>query len=187
MHEFNLLPWRQICQKRHLQALLFDLIFVALIGVLITIIWVIIASQGLSNQYKRNNYLKEQTTVYAKENARIVKLEEEKIALLGKIELLNNLETERQRVLSVWSGLSSALPTSVYLTSIHKNKNELSFEGRAEHSKAVAQLMRALENDPTFDRPVLSNISLIGKPGYGAENAFKITVNITQKIKKEPQ
>ena len=179
MHQFNLLPWRKIQHKKHLKSLILDYGFVVFIGVIIIFIWLLIASKGLSNQYERNNYLKAQNAVFAKTNLQLVKLEKEKIEFLRKIKLLNTLEGERQKILSVWAGLSHAMPESVYLVSIDKNKNELSLEGRAENSKSVAQFMRLLENDPVFDRPTLSNISLIGKPGFGSESAFKISVKIS--------
>ncbi|WP_192484428.1 MULTISPECIES: PilN domain-containing protein [Cysteiniphilum] len=176
MHNFNLLPWREMRQKKHLKSLALDFGFVVLVGVVITFIWLIIASKGLSNQYARNEYLRTQNVDFLKNNAELVKLEKEKLELIRKIELLNNLEKERQKVLGVWFGLSQTLPDTAYLISIEKNKNELLLEGRAENSKAVAQFMRALEDSPEFDRPTLANISLIGKPGFGAENAFKISV-----------
>ncbi|WP_395946413.1 PilN domain-containing protein [Caedibacter taeniospiralis] len=176
MHTFNLLPWREMRQRKHLKALAWDFSFILCVGVLITFIWMIIASQGLSTQYEHINYLKEQNDIFLKTNVQLVKLEKEKIALIGKIELLNKFAKERQQLLAVWSGLSQALPDTVYLVSIVKNKDEISLEGRAKDSKSVAQFMRALEDNPVFDRPILSNISLTGKPQAGAENTFKINV-----------
>jgi len=176
MTSINLLPWREALRKERQQK------FYIALGISVVIMALVIL--GVHSQYSlmidyqqaRNNFLDQQIAHLDKQIAEIKTLEEQKDKLLARMNVIQQLQQGRPKVVHVFDELAKTLPDGVFLTSLKQDKSSVLIEGFAQSNARVSAYMRNLDASPWFTDPKLDVIQATGKTPE--DHASKFTLNV---------
>jgi len=176
----NLLPWRE--ERRRLR----DRKMVAN-GVLIWILCAVMVFAGFTfyknkqkNQSKRNNYLTQEIKKLDKKIAEIKTLREQKENLLVRMQVIQDLQSERRRVVHLFDDIVRKLPEGVYYSSLSKKNRNFNMNGIAQSNARVSDLMNRLDSSEWFDNPNLNVIDVTPSQGVRISQ-FKLRVSEEKK------
>ena len=179
MIRINLLPHRaEKRQARQIQFIALSVISIVLGGLLVGVVQVAISTQ-ISYQERRNAYLKQETAVLDKQIEEIKKLREQTQALLVRKNVVEALQSTRSDVVHLLDQMLRILPDGVYLKSLAQTGNAINLTGYAQSNARVSTLMRAIEDSPWLDTPVLVEIRASGS-GTARISEFTLNFNLTK-------
>jgi len=179
MMRINLLPHRaEKRQARQVQFIAFGVISVVLGGLLVGFVQVAIGTQ-ISYQERRNSYLKQETAVLDKQIAEIKKLREQTQSLLARKNVVESLQSTRSDVVHLLDQMLRILPDGVYLKTLNQTGNKIEVVGYSQSNARISTLMRAIEDSPWLDTPVLIEIhsSTVGGTRL---SEFKLNFNLSK-------
>jgi type IV pilus assembly protein PilN len=184
MTRLNLLPWREMRRKEQDR----KLISVAVgSGVLMLVIvgftyWRLEAM--IDNQALRNDFLVKETKRVEEELKEIKALEKTRDDLIARMNVIEQLQQDRTRIVHVFDDLVRKLPEGVYLTSLKQTGVNFTISGVAQSNARVSAFMRNLDSSDWFVNPDLDVINVSAK---GNDRLSQFTLRVGQKIKpKEP-
>lgn len=180
MMRINLLPHRaEKRQARQVQFIAFSVISIVLGGLLVGFVQVAIGTQ-ISYQERRNTYLKQETAVLDKQIAEIKKLREQTQSLLARKNVVESLQSTRSDVVHLMDQMLRILPDGVYLKTLKQAGNKIELIGYSQSNARISTLMRAIEDSPWLDTPVLIEIhsSTVGGTRL---SEFKLNFNLSKK------
>jgi type IV pilus assembly protein PilN len=158
MMRINLLPHRAEKRRaRHVQFIALSVISVVLGGLLVGFVQVAIGTQ-ISYQERRNTYLKQETAILDKQIAEIKKLREQTQSLLARKNVVESLQSTRSDVVHLLDQMLRILPDGVYLKTLKQTGNRIEVVGYSQSNSRISTLMRAVEDSPWLDSPVLIEI-----------------------------
>lgn len=174
MARINLLPWRDELRKKKQQDFAAG-IGAAVLGTALLLVLVYMYIEGLKeHQNFRNQMLKNEIAVLDKKIAEIKDIEDKKNKLLTKIDVIQKLQESRPEIVHLFDELAKVTPEGVYLTKFAQLEATLTLDGKAESNARVSAYMRAIDNSPWLNTPVLSVIKGEGK-NNGEMNDFSMT------------
>lgn len=186
MTAINLLPWRETLRKERQQK------FFTMLGISVGVMCLIIGaihleiSKNLDYQNLRNDFLEEQITRIDKLIAEINTLEDKKQNLLSRMDVIQQLQQDRPRIVHIFDELAKTLPDGVYLTSLKQTNDEFAIKGYAQSNARVSSFMRNLDNSDWFSDPKLGLIEATSKTTSGNRNSkFLLNVSLANKQQSE--
>ena len=184
MMRINLLPHRAEKRRaRQIQFAALCAIFLVLGAMLVGIVQGAIGTQ-ISYQERRNAYLKAEISILDKQIEEIKRLREQTQALLARKNVVESLQSTRSDVVHLLDQMLRILPDGVYLKTLKQKDTKISIVGYAQSNARISTLMRAIEDSPWLDSPVLveihvANVAMGGK-GISRANEFSINFNLTR-------
>ncbi len=172
----NLLPWREerrILRDSKMVANGF-LIWI-LCGGLVFAGYTFLKNEQASQKF-RNDYLEAEISKLDKKIKEIKTLRAEKENLLVRMEVIQNLQKERRKVVHLIDDIVKKLPEGVYYSSLSKNKNNFNLAGTAQSNARVSDLMNRLDSSDWFENPSLSVIDVTPREGVRLSQ-FKLKVS----------
>ncbi len=166
----NLLPWREEQkeqQKREFVSFL-GLGVVAASGLML-LVHMLIARQ-ISFQNDTNLFLKNEIVKLDQQIAEIQALQKEKQQLLARMEIIQQLQTNRPQIVKLFDGIVRTVPEGLYLTNLARTGPNLVIDGKAESNTRVSTFMRNIEASNWLKDPVLTYIQADTKEGQQPEN-----------------
>ena len=179
MMRINLLPHR--AEKRHarqVQFIAFSVISLVLGGLLVGFVQVAIGTQ-ISYQERRNTYLKQETAILDKQIEEIKKLREQTQSLLARKNVVESLQSTRSDVVHLLDQMLRILPDGVYLKSLKQTGNRIALIGLSQSNARISTLMRAIEDSPWLDTPVLVEIHAVTAGGTRLSQ-FSLNFNLSK-------
>jgi type IV pilus assembly protein PilN len=125
--------------------------------------------------------LKNEIAVLDKKIAEIKDIEQKKNKLLTKIDVIQKLQESRPEIVHLFDELAKTTPEGVYLTKFVQLDATLTVDGKAESNARVSAFMRAIDNSPWLNSPVLGVIKGQGK-NNGEMNDFSLTAKQGKKV-----
>ena len=155
----NLLPHREAARKRRREAFQATMLASFLVGLLISVL-VYTWFQGLiSDQQAKNNYLTEQIKALDVQIKEISTLEEEITALQARQKAVEDLQSDRNLPVHLFTELVNQQPDGVYITSIKQANQAITMQGMAQSNERVSEMLRNLSNNtPWLAKPELVEI-----------------------------
>ena len=155
----NLLPHREAARKRRREAFQATMLASFLVGLLISVL-VYTWFQGLiTDQQDKNNYLTEQIKALDVQIKEISTLEEEITALQARQKAVEDLQSDRNLPVHLFTELVNQLPDGVYITSIKQADQAITMQGMAQSNERVSEMLRNLSNNtPWLAKPELVEI-----------------------------
>lgn len=155
----NLLPHREAARKRRREAFQATMLASFLVGLLISVL-VYTWFQGLiSDQQDKNNYLTEEIKALDVQIKEISTLEEEITALQARQKAVEDLQSDRNLPVHLFTELVNQLPDGVYITSIKQADQAITMQGTAQSNERVSEMLRNLSNNtPWLAKPELVEI-----------------------------
>ena len=179
MIRINLLPHRAEKRRAHqIQFAALSVISLVLGALLVGFVHAAISTQ-ISYQERRNAYLKQEITVLDKQIDEIKKLREQTQSLLARKNVVENLQSTRSDVVHLLDQMLRILPDGVYLKTLKQAGNRISMAGYAQSNARISTLMRAVEDSPWLDSPLLGEIRASSAGGVRISE-FTLTFNLTK-------
>lgn len=159
MARMNLLPWRE--EKRKQQSKVFGAQLVG--GIALTIVGCFAANLFISgnadHQQRRNNYLQSEIRALESQLTEIAELESTKSKLLSRMEIIQELQTQRPQVVHMFYEIATAIPSGIQLSELSQSGAQLTLKGRTQSNARVSEFMRLLDSSPWMSSPSVKNIT----------------------------
>ncbi|MDH3353613.1 MAG: PilN domain-containing protein [Chromatiales bacterium] len=177
MARINLLPWREELRNQRNKD------FYTLIGLAAGLMLVIVAAVHLQiqseidYQNRRNGLLQKEIMLVESKIAEIKDLEKKKQKLLSRMEIIEQLQSNRPEVVHLFDELVHLVPDGLYLQSLAQNSRLLTIKGVAQSNARVSAFMRALDQSIWFDEP---NLLVIKAETKGIDRSREFTLLVKQ-------
>jgi type IV pilus assembly protein PilN len=173
----NLLPHRQL--RRAQQQRLFVVLAVAVAGLGLAAVAVgqVQLLNAKSAQDRRNAFLRMEITKLDKQIAEIKQLRDKTQDLLSRKSVVESLQDSRTEAVRMFDELARRLPEGLYLKGVKQSGDSLALSGYAQSSARVSTYMRALDETPLFQDPVLVEVKA-AQVGKLRVNEFSMNVKI---------
>lgn len=177
MAHINLLPWRE--ERRQERQQQFYIAIVAGIVFAAAVLYFAISYVDgmIADQTSRNNYMQSQIAIVDKQIKEIKGLEKQRDQLLARMQVIQDLQRSRPKVVKVFDALVRTVPKGIYLTKVTRRGNMLTLEGVAESNARVSVFMRNLDDNPEFDEPQLK---VVQRSTGRNEDIRKFTLEVTE-------
>jgi type IV pilus assembly protein PilN len=169
MPSINLLPWRQALRQRRRKEFLIGIGAAAGLAALVTLLTHFTVSSMIDSQNRRNELLKTEIAELDKAIEQILALEEQKSAMISRMEVIDTLQASRPEVVKLFDQIVSTLPEGVYLTSVKQSQKKIEFNGVAQSSTRVSAFMRNIDSSESLSAPELKVIQTGTNAGPGAQ------------------
>lgn len=181
MPHINLLPWREELRKRRQKE--FGVLGFATVVVALGIVALVHMqfNDEIEFQHQRNHYLQEQIAMLDRKIKQIKDLDEQRHRLIARMEIIQQLQASRPRIVHLFDTLVQTLPDGVYYRKIVQRGNLLTLQGAAQSNARVSSLMRNLDASQWLTKPNLLEIKAEKNKAAGKMrlSAFNLQVQQT--------
>jgi type IV pilus assembly protein PilN len=176
MAHINLLPWReelrQERQKRFYVALGAGFLFAAAVLYLV----VLYADGLIDEQNQRNQFLEQEIAKVDKKIKEIKDLENQRDRLLARMQVIQELQQSRPKVVKVFDSVVRVVPEGVHLSTLTRTGNLLDFNGVAQSNARVSVFMQQIDKNQEYDESRLKVIKRTSSKD-DAIRTFTVEVN----------
>ncbi|WJW75688.1 PilN domain-containing protein [Thiohalobacter sp. IOR34] len=178
MAHINLLPWREKKRKEQQQEYAFIVGGVAVLGALVWGLAHMQMESFIEGQQGRNSFLQREIASLNKEIEKIKDLESTKSKLLARMNVIQELQSNRPLSVHLMDELVRTIPDGVYLTALEQKGTLLTLEGKAESNARVSAYMRNIDNSLWLGNP---RLEVIETEIIDRRRVAKFTLLATQK------
>jgi type IV pilus assembly protein PilN len=185
MARINLLPWREKLRtqrKREFGAMLVGGILVA--GMAVGY-WYWFNEGRIDHQRMRNAYLQTEIKAVDQKIREINKLEKTRKQLIGRINVIQNLQASRPQVVHLFDEVVATVPDGVHLTELTQSGSNVTVAGRAQSNARVSAYMRNIEQSPWLAAPNLKIIENKDQAKRDGDEGSEFTLSAKQVVPKE--
>jgi type IV pilus assembly protein PilN len=181
MSEINFLPWREEAKARRLKNLV-----VAAVGLWIVAGLIVFGAYNYFEDLKRNHnarnsFLRAEIQSLDEEIKEIDQLRQQRDKLISRMQVIQNLQSDRTELVNILSDMVRNVPEGVYLTKLQLQESKVTLSGRAESNGRVSSFMRALEDSSWYHNPTLKIIRAVGGD---APSEFSLQIAKAGSVKK---
>jgi len=183
MAQINLLPWREE-RREERQQTFYSILVAGLIFAAVVLYGVIVFANSLiDEQNNRNAYLKTEISELDKKIKEIKTLEQQRDRLLARMQVIQELQASRPKVVKVFDALVRTVPEGIHLEKVVRQGDMLTLDGVAQSNARVSVFMRKLDGNTEFDE---SKLTVIKRTSAKADAIRKFTLGVNEsKPKKE--
>ena len=181
MSEINLLPWREEVKARRLKNLVTGAIGVWVVAGMIVFGAYTHFEDIKRNHNARNSFLRAEIQALEEEIKEINQLRTQRDQLISRMQVIQNLQSNRTELVNILSDMVRNVPEGVYLTKLQLQESKVTLSGRAESNGRVSSFMRALEDSSWYHDPTLK---LIRAVDGDAPSEFSLQIAKAGSLKK---
>lgn len=153
MPRINLLPWRETLKKeREIRFSIAAGFALACAGLIVLGVHIYMQS-WISYQKERNSYLEREIAEADKKIEEIEALDKYKTGLVSRMNVIQELQKSRPKVVHLFDELVRQLPDGVYYTSMKQKDKTITLSGVAQSEARVSSLMRSIEKSAYLTNP----------------------------------
>lgn len=183
MAHINLLPWREELreerQKQFYIALFAGFVFAALVLYAV----MTYANNLIDEQNQRNSFLQQEIAKVDKKIKEIKDLEKQRGRLLARMQVIQELQESRPKIVKVFDSLPRLVPEGVNLERVKRAGNSISFDGVAQSNARVSVFMSQVDENEEYDE---SRLNVIKRTSSNDNAIRKFTVEVNEsKLKSE--
>lgn len=183
MPRINLLPWREERRQERQQQFLTAVIVSLVVAIALFYAALMYADGLIDEQNQRNAFLKKEIALMDTKIAEISTLEAERTRLLARMNVIQELQTSRPKVVKVLDALVRTLPDGIHLEKLTRTGDSLILDGVAQSNARVSVFMRQLDNNPELTE---STLSVIQRTSTKDDAIMKFSLSIGEsKVTKE--
>tara|TARA_R110002050_G_scaffold269917_2_gene412491 strand:- start:22953 stop:23516 length:564 start_codon:yes stop_codon:yes gene_type:complete len=183
MPRINLLPWREERRQERQQQFLTAIGLSLIVAVAIFYAALMYADSLLEEQNQRNAFLKKEIALMDRTIAEISTLEAERTRLLARMNVIQELQTSRPKVVKVLDALVRTLPDGIYLEKLTRRGDSLILDGVAQSNARVSVFMQQLDSNQELTE---STLSVIQRTSISDDAIRKFSLSIGEsKVKNE--
>lgn len=154
----NLLPWREEKVVQRQQQYLYFIAASAGFALFLLLISHFCLSYKIGNQEAINDRLRVEIANLDTKILAIENLQKEKASLLARMNVIQQLQRDRPKIVKLFDNITKTVPEGLYLTSLNRTGSQLLIEGKAESNTRVSKFMRNIEASAWLTHPVLNLI-----------------------------
>jgi type IV pilus assembly protein PilN len=177
MAHINLLPWReerrQERQQQFYLALVAGLVFAA--AVLYAV--VMYADSLIEEQNQRNSFLQMEIAKVDKKIKEIKDLEKQRERLLARMQVIQELQASRPKIVKVFDSLARVVPEGVNLEKVDRTGNLIKFDGVAQSNARVSVFMQEIDGNQEYGE---SRLKVIKRTSSNDDAIRKFTVEVNE-------
>lgn len=177
MAHINLLPWREERreerQKQFYLALVGGLVFAATVLYLV----MMYADSLIDEQNQRNAFLQQEITKVDKKIAEIKDLEKQRERLLARMQVIQELQESRPKIVKVFDSLPRIAPEGVNFDSVTRRGDQITFEGVAQSNNRVSVFMQQIDANEEYQE---SKLRVIQRSSSRDDAIRKFTVVVNE-------
>ncbi|RRQ22080.1 PilN domain-containing protein [Thiohalobacter thiocyanaticus] len=158
MARINLLPWREELRAQQQKDFVVQVVLAAVFGAAIWGLWHMQMAGMIENQNSRNSFLQAEIKKLDKEIREINDLEKTKTNLLARMNVIQELQSNRPMSVHLMDELVRTLPDGVHLTQFQQNSTNLTINGVAQSNARVSAYMRNIDGSDWLANPGLQVI-----------------------------
>lgn len=158
MARINLLPWREERRQERQQQFIVALAAGFIFSVVVLYGAILYADSLLDDQNSRNTFLQTEINKLDVKIAKIKTLDQEREQLLARMNVIQELQTSRPKVVKVFDALVRSVPEGIHLEKVQRQGDTLTLNGIAQSNARVSVFMRNLDDNNEFDNPDLTVI-----------------------------
>jgi len=151
----NLLPWReelrQVKQKNVRNGIILGLAVACALSYSVVHYW----GAKIEVQKERNAYLTKEIKKLNKSIKEIGALKSKRNAIVDRVEVIQQLQSNRAQVVHLFDDLARKIPEGVVLETLSKKRSVIKLSGFAQANARVSALMRSLDSSKWFKSPKL--------------------------------
>jgi type IV pilus assembly protein PilN len=180
----NLLPWREIRRREQDRQLLTIAIGAWVLMVVIVFYAHIHVSGLIDAQTRRNQFLKQEIAKVELEIKEVAELRKRRQDLIARMNVIQQLQSDRTRVVRVFDELVRRIPDGVQLSTLKQtgSGNNMSLAGVAQSNARVSALMRNFAASDWFSDPELEVINVKQR---GGDRVSEFSLKVKSIAKKE--
>lgn len=177
MAQINLLPWREERRQERQQSF-YSAVVAGVIFAAVVLYAVILFADGLiDEQNRRNNFLKNEITELDKKIKEIKTLEQERDRLLARMQVIQELQTSRPKVVKVFDSLVRTVPEGIHLEKVARQGDILTLNGVAQSNARVSVFMRRLDENIEFKE---SKLTVVKRTSPKEDAIRKFTLGVSE-------
>ena len=178
MMNINLLPWREQLREEKKREFLILLAGAVVGSVLLIFLILLILTGQVRGQVAANRYIQDETVILDAQTEQIKELKQDKIELIERMKLIQNLQAERTSTVHLFDEMVRIAPTGVFLTEVQRTGDVVLLTGKADSNSRVSALMRNIEKSTWLDNPVLTQIKTNEDDDDGLARDFQVEMDI---------
>ncbi len=177
MAHINLLPWREEARQQRQQQFI-TVVIAGLIFAGLALYGAVLFVNGLMDeQNNRNSFLQSEIVILDKKIKEISALERERERLLARMQVIQELQASRPKVVKVFDSLVRTVPEGIHLDKVTRQGNSLILNGVAQSNARVSVFMRQLDKDAEFNE---SDLQVIQRTSTRGDAIRKFTLGISE-------
>lgn len=178
----NLLPWREMRRREQDRQLLTVAIGAWVLMIVIVFYGHIHVTTLIETQTKRNDFLKQEIAKVEQEIKEVAELKKRRQDLIARMNVIQQLQADRTRVVRVFDELVRRVPDGVQLTSLKQTGgSSMALTGIAQSNARVSALMRNFAASEWFAEPELDVINVKEKSGARVSEFSLKVKNVAKK------
>lgn len=158
MARINLLPWREEQRKEKQREFAFTMAGAAIVGGLLVLMAHLQINGMIESQNVRNQFIEGEIVKLDKRIAEIRELESTKTKLLARMNVIQQLQSNRPLSVHLMDEMVRTLPEGAYLNKIEQKGGDLTFTGVAQSNARVSAYMRNIDGSAWLSKPKLEVI-----------------------------
>lgn len=158
MPYINLLPWRERAKQRQQNEYIVILVISALFALAIMLLVNAYYNSLISNQERRNQFLLNEIAVLDSKINEIKELKTKRKNLEQRMELITDLQRNRNLGAQIMDELVKIVPPGIYLVDLEKTDRKVTVKGKSESNNRVSTMMRQIEDSYLLENPILNGI-----------------------------
>ncbi|MFL6714428.1 MAG: PilN domain-containing protein [Sulfurifustis sp.] len=179
----NLLPWREMRRREQDRQLLTIGIGAWLLMVVIVFYAHIHVTALIETQNKRNEFLKQEIAKVEQQIKELAELKKRRQDLIARMNVIQQLQADRTRVVRVLDELVRRVPDGVQLTSLKQTGGQnMSLAGVAQSNARISALMRNFAASEWFAEPELEVINVKSR---GNDRVSEFSLKVKNVVKKD--
>jgi len=161
----NLLPWREeLRQQRNSRITKIIFLFWVLAGIF-AFLMVKYWNDRIDHQNSRNQYLQSEITKLDDTIKEIEELKAKRDAIVDRMEVIQDLQSNRAQIVHIFDDLVRKLPEGVFLDELNKKEANIDMKGIAQANARVSSLMKNLDESSWFTGPELKIVKNTAQSG----------------------
>ena len=165
MANINLLPWREeLRQERNRTTVV---ICAALIGLALLMVFFakLYMDSRIDHQKSRNAFIQTEINKLAEVIKEIEDIKQRRDALRARMDVIQELQQNRAKIVHVFDDLVNQLPEGVYFDEVKKTNDTINISGKAQSNNRVSLLMRGLDASDWFEGSSLKVVDVLDQNG----------------------
>lgn len=144
----NLLPWRERAREERRKQFFVSAGIAAALGAVLAFGAHTYMNVLVDHQQSRNQMLENEIRELDRKIARIRELDEQREALIARMEVIQTLQARRPEAVHLFDQLVESLPDGTYLNDLRQEGEKIQVTGRAESNTRISALMRRIDQSP---------------------------------------
>jgi type IV pilus assembly protein PilN len=177
MTEINLLPWREQRRSERSRQVMILTAAAWVVSVVLVFLATQIMGARIDNQRERNRYLQLEIDQLQLVVSEIDQLRGKKDALLARMDVIQELQSNRSEIVHLMDDLVRKLPPGVYFESAERKDGVVQLNGMAQSNGRVSSLMRNLDSSEWFANP---SLNLVDVANSGSTRVSRFDLKVSQ-------